>query len=483
MPLDRWFPKNYELPNGRKLKSLVESAEYWQIFKLDDNNKALVATEKLADRWISEGYLEDGQLSNFEYGDNKYKYLVSDPESSLSSLNSNTSPESKADAVAFAISLRESRKLSSGAALHDAIYVERYSRLLPTWTVSEKLDDDVILGKWLTGGVTVSSKSERRLVNLMGWLPKDQVREIIEVARNSSGGTELEKGDDQINTGPKENSKSLANGPVKEVQEDSDIQNKGMFRLPGRPNLESFFNEHVVDIIQNKKRYQALGIDFPTAIVLYGPPGCGKTFAVEQLVEFLDWPIFYIDSNSVGSPYIHETSKKVSEIFDKAVESSPAAVVIDEMESYLSDRQISQGSGLHHVEEVAEFLRRIPQATENEILVIGMTNRLEMIDPAILRRGRFDHVIEVGMPSRDEVYELVSSLIGRLPKSESLDLESVVNALTGRALSDASFLIREACRLAAKAGKPALDQESLNTGMSMLPPVESDSSHRPIGFV
>jgi SpoVK/Ycf46/Vps4 family AAA+-type ATPase len=101
-----------------------------------------------------------------------------------------------------------------------------------------------------------------------------------------------------------------------------------------------------------------MGIDFPSAIVLHGPPGCGKTFAVERLVEFLDWPSFSIDSNSVGSPYIHQTSKKVSEVFEKAIDSAPSIVVIDEMESFLSERRSDNISGLHHVEEVAEFLKR-----------------------------------------------------------------------------------------------------------------------------
>ena len=222
--------------------------------------------------------------------------------------------------------------------------------------------------------------------------------------------------------------------------------------MSGRPILEAFFNEHVIDIIENTERYKALGIDFPTAIVLHGPPGCGKTFAVERLVEYLDWPIFYVDSNSVGSPYIHETSRKVSEVFDKAMDAAPSMIVIDEMESYLSDRQIHESTGLHHVEEVAEFLRRIPEANKRHVLVIGMTNRLEMIDSAILRRGRFDHVVEVGMPSAPEVSDLVDSLLARVPVEGEIDNDEVVKSLTGRALSDTAFVVREAARLAARAG-------------------------------
>ena len=168
--------------------------------------------------------------------------------------------------------------------------------------------------------------------------------------------------------------------------------------------------------------------------------------------RFLDWPCYSIDSNTVGSPYIHATGKKISEMFDKAIDSAPSVLVIDEMESFLSDRQYGTGSGLHHIEEVAEFLRRIPEAIKNKVLIIGMTNLIDLIDPAILRRGRFDHIIEVGMPSKDEVASLVESLLSKLPKSSDLVLDGIIDHLTGKALSDTAFVIREAARLSAKAG-------------------------------
>src|SRR3546814_20581554 len=137
----------------------------------------------------------------------------------------------------------------------------------------------------------------------------------------------------------------------------------GEFSLPGRPNLEAFFNEHVIDLIRNEERYKALGITFPGAVLLHGPPGCGKTFAVEKLVEHLDWPFFSIDSGSIGSPFIHETGKKNSEAFEQAVKVSPDVVVIDEIDWLLAARASSTGRQ-HPVDELAAFLRNLPQAAE-----------------------------------------------------------------------------------------------------------------------
>jgi cell division protease FtsH len=158
--------------------------------------------------------------------------------------------------------------------------------------------------------------------------------------------------------------------------------------------------------------------------------------------------------------------------------------VIDEMESFLSDREQGGGAGGHRVEEVAEFLRRIPEAVKGGVLIIGMTNRIEMIDPAILRRGRFDHVISVAMPTEDEVRALLESLVAKLPTAPGLQLGPVASRLAGRPLSDAAFVVREAGRLAARAGKGHVDQDALDRAIATAPIRDPADAPRPrIGFV
>lgn len=244
------------------------------------------------------------------------------------------------------------------------------------------------------------------------------------------------------------------------------------FCLPGRADLEQFFKEQVIDVVANSARYKALGVGFPGAVLLHGPPGSGKTFAVEHLADYLGWPVFHVRSDSVGSRYIHETSRKIGKLFDEAMAKAPSMVVVDEMESYLADRSAARVN-LHHLEETGEFLRRIPEAGKRRVLVVGMTNKLEMIDPAIERRGRFDHVVEVGMPTADEVSALIDALLQGRPVAGSIDTERVVDTLAGRPLSDADFVVREACRLAAYARKDALDQESLEMALTKLPSVKT----------
>ena len=469
MAENRWFPLKHELPDGSRLGRLRHAGPNWQIYRVDQENSVLIAKASLCNRWFDSRLLPDTVTMALSFGKEAFKAIPSRPSQRLEPVAGTGSLESKADGLSFALSLRETRKIESEAPLHDAIYAERYSRLLPTWTVSESASDVEVLGRWLTRGVSIPATSLRRLASLLGWLDKQDVHELVEAAGFSnlqgSGGART-----------KQRTRSRVS-----KSEAIDVDDAQGFHLSGRPVLETFFNEHVIEIIENATRYKALGIEFPTAIVLHGPPGSGKTFAVERLVEYLDWPIFYIDSNSVGSPYIHETSRKVGKLFDKAMGSAPSVIVIDEMESYLSDRQIQVSTGLHHVEEVAEFLRCIPEANKRQVLVIGMTNRIEMIDSAILRRGRFDHVVEVGMPSEAEVSELIDSLLKKVPVQGAINTKDMVDILTGRALSDTAFVVREAARLAARAGKNALDDDSLKSALESLPPLTPKK--RSIGFI
>jgi len=483
MTHDLWLPKGYGLPDGSEIRTLKYAGSAWQVFSTNDKGSALLASVELANRWCDEGILENSQLERVSFGDSNYRVLYSKRGSVLAPVVNGFTPERTVDALAFAVALKESRGRATEVSFHDSVYAEQHSRLLPTWTLTARVDDETVLGTWVSGGVGVSTNSFRRLCQLAGWMSAGDLAEVVRSAGLAVpaeyGGSgrlvPVSPGERDLTT---EGTATPSDGngllPVREAEHES-------FILPGRPHLERFFNEHVVDIIYNADRYRALGIEFPSAIVLHGPPGCGKTYAVERLIELLDWPSFSVDSSSVGSPYIHETSKKISETFDQAMDSAPSVIVIDEMESFLSDRRSGGTSGLHHVEEVAEFLRRIPEATGNRVLVIAMTNLIEMIDPAILRRGRFDHIIEVGMPSRIEVKSLLGALVDKLPRADDLDMSVMLDSLTGRPLSDAAFVIREAARIAAKSGKTRLDNESIGSALACIPEDDGNKSRR-IGF-
>lgn len=415
----------------------------------------------LHDRWVHSNLLEEGLFEHFTFGGAAFYGISGPSDQLLVEVKECRSPNNKIEALVFAQAIRATRRIDAESSLHDGILVERYSRILPTYTLSPRVEDEVVLGTLLTGGIPVSVKSFRRLKSCLTWIPEPALREVIE----TSGCVVA----------------SIADTSQATIT--SEQRETAKFELVGRPALEHFFSEHVIDIIENEDRYRALGIDFPSAVVLHGPPGCGKTFAVEKLVEHLGWPSFEIDASSVGSPYIHETSRKIAEVFDKAINNAPAVLVIDEMESFLADRQSGGGSGHHRVEEVAEFLRRIPEAIKNHVLIIAMTNRVEMIDPAIIRRGRFDHVVKVDMPSEAEVKALLEKLISELPHADDIDVEAIAKRLKERPLSDVAFAVREGARLAAKAGRINISRENLEAAVMSAPSRDTEVvTSRKIGF-
>jgi cell division protease FtsH len=456
VPLEAWLPVGFALPDGARTRRVLQAGTAWQIVETATKGRALIVTQELATSWVDAGLVNLSEWQSFRFGTEAMYALASSPNSALAPVNDSRSPSNKNEALAFAVSLRETRAIDSATPLQEAIYIEQLSRILPTYALSAPISDDVVLGSWLAGGVQVSVYSTRRIHQLLSWLGNSNLEDVI-----------------------KQSGLQPASG-TSDTQEDN-TGAKPPFTLAGRPALEQFFNEHVIDIIEHADRYRALGIEFPSAIILHGPPGCGKTFAVDRLVEYLGWPSFSIDATSIGSPYIHETSRKVAEVFDKAMKEAPSVLVIDEMEAFLSDREMGAASSHHRVEEVGEFLRRIPEAIHRRVLIVAMTNRLEMIDPAIQRRGRFDHVVLVGMPSRDEVEGLLKKLLEKVP-TENLDISTIANALTGRPLSDVAFVTREAARLAARSGRHSIDQISLLAAVKSAPPRAANTEPRKIGF-
>lgn len=479
MALDAWLPIGFKFPDGAKARAALFEGADWQILESQGGGRVLVVHDALAQRWLDAGLVDGAAFSSFAFGNLQLQAISCGPSQTLCPVSDGKSPDSKAEALAFALALKATREIDADSALQDSLYVEKITRLLPTYSISSRTGDDVVLGYWLTGGTNIPATSFRRLRQSMSWLGAGHLKDVVQAAGFEVA--EIIPLERKLAT-PAGKTEAAPAEKVEQVKRAEPEPNK-VFELAGRPELAAFFNEHIVDIILHRDRYKALGIEFPSAVILHGPPGCGKTFAVDRLVDFLGWPSFQIDASSVASPYIHETSKKVAQVFDKAMESAPSVLVIDEMEAFLADREM--GTGHHRVEEVAEFLRRIPEAVKNDVLIIAMTNRIEMIDPAIQRRGRFDHVIKVDFASEVEVQALLDELLSSLPKEPDVDSKPLAKELAGRPLSDVSFVVREGARLAARSGKDHLDQASLLAALKSTPARarEGGETKRRIGFV
>ena len=454
-----WLPSGFEI-DGFKVAKLVFEGKEWQLYNaVNDEYDILVLKDNLVEKLIKGNFLKLEMLHRIDAGSFKAYGLI---DKNIFPMNDCKNPIDFIDAKAVCIALRRSREIDDKCSLNDSIYVEKYSLLLPTWTETTAISDDIILGKYLTGGVDISVNSFQRLAELCSWLDIGHLQKLI-----SEAGLELAQ--EEIFAVRK-----IRGGERRETR-------NGRFELPGRPLLEEFFNDHIVDIVKNEESYKRMGIEFPSATILYGPPGCGKTYAAQKLIEYLGWSSYSIDSSTVGSPYIHQTSKLISETFETAQKNAPSVVIIDEMEAFVSSRGNS-GYNQHHVEEVGEFLRIIPEAIKNKVLIIAMTNHIDMIDSAVLRTGRFDNVLEVSMPSKIEVASLVKYLLSKRPVSETLNTDILIESMVGRPLSDTDFIIREAARIAAKNNKLEIEQECLDTALNSSTRTKKGEKEHRIGF-
>ena len=158
---------------------------------------------------------------------------------------------------------------------------------------------------------------------------------------------------------------------------------------------------------------------------------------------------------------------------------APSVLVIDEMEAFLSERSAGGSAANHHLEEVAEFLRKIPEAVDKGVLIFAMTNMIDSIDPAIIRRGRFDHMIKVDYATKEEMRAFLEKRLKELPTADDVEIEPLAERLDAHPMSDAAFVLKEAGRLAVRRELDEINNACLIDAANQLPKKEAK---RKIGF-
>lgn len=230
----------------------------------------------------------------------------------------------------------------------------------------------------------------------------------------------------------------------------SSATGQGLEKVAGMHALKELLGREVVDPVRNPEPYRRYGLSIPNGILLYGPPGCGKTYIARQLAEELGHYFVEIIRSELASPYIHQSVIRIRELFDSAAEQAPAVVFIDEFEALVPSRAELGGHQQYKAEEINEFLAHLNSCSEKKIFVIAATNQPEKIDPAVRRTGRLDKLIYVGPSDVEARREMLALHLEGRPVAAAFDLGALAEALERYSASDLRFLVDEAARDALK---------------------------------
>jgi transitional endoplasmic reticulum ATPase len=227
---------------------------------------------------------------------------------------------------------------------------------------------------------------------------------------------------------------------------------EGFKKIAGMGELKEMISREVIDPLLHPEKNKDYGLEPPNGVLFYGPPGCGKTFFAECLADEVGFNFLKVKPSDVASPYVHGGQEKISQLFKEAKDNAPTILFLDEMDAMIPRRD---GSVSHHYEsEVNEWLVQINNCSQNEVFIIGATNRINKIDTAVLRSGRFDRKIHIPLPDKECRQALFDLNLGKRPKVLAVDLnvEDLAEKTEGFVCSDITLIVNDSARLAAKNG-------------------------------
>ena len=211
--------------------------------------------------------------------------------------------------------------------------------------------------------------------------------------------------------------------------------------------------------LRHPELFSRLGIEPHSGILLYGPPGCGKTLLAKVLASESDANMFSINGPEIMNKYYGETEARLRDIFKEAKENSPGIIFIDEIDAIAPKREEAYGDVEKRV--VAQLLALMDGLTDRgNVIVIGATNRPDSVDPALRRPGRFDREIEISVPNVDGRLEVLQIHTRGMPIADDVELKILASELHGYTGADMKSLCREAAMKSIRRYLPEIDLET-----------------------
>jgi cell division protease FtsH len=223
----------------------------------------------------------------------------------------------------------------------------------------------------------------------------------------------------------------------------------------------------IKEFLENPKKFQALGARIPKGVLLYGPPGTGKTLLARAVAGEAGVPFFSISGSDFVEMFVGVGASRVRDLFEQAKQAAPCIVFMDEIDAVGRHRGAGLGGGHDEREQTLNQLLVEMDGFElkDNIILIAATNRPDILDPALLRPGRFDRQIVVDRPDRHGRRKILEVHAKGKPLSPDIDLETLAAGTPGFTGADLANLVNEAALLAARRGKKTIEQEELEEGI------------------
>ncbi len=273
----------------------------------------------------------------------------------------------------------------------------------------------------------------------------------------------------------------------------------GFADVAGMTHIKEMMKKKIINVLKDPEKAAKFKIQIPNGMLLYGPPGCGKSFIAEKFAEEAGYNYMFVKSSDLSSIYIHGSQEKIGKLFDDARKNAPAIINFDEFEALVPNR--SKINNASESGEVNEFLSQMNNCGKDRVFIIASSNRPDLIDPAVRRKGRLDQIIYIPVPDMEARQEMFKIHMSGRPSKDNIDfallaektenyvasdIAYIVNDAAVRAFEDDIDITQELLEEVIKENVPSISSQDLKFYEDMkiqLENAQQTEKRKPIGFV